>query len=433
MKSIEKLLHLRQKHLGPSLSIAYREPLKIVRGEMQYLYDETGRQYLDCVNNVCHVGHCHPRVAQAAADQMAVLNTNTRYLHDHIVNYARRLADLLPEPLNVCYFVCTGSEANELALRMARTYTGSQETIVLDAAYHGNTSALIDASPYKHEGPGGYYPPYHIHKVRLPDGYRGKYKYHDAQAGERYANDVRLMIERIHTEGHRVGVFVAESLAGCGGQVEFPPGYLQAAYDYVHDAGGVCIADEVQVGFGRVGSYFWGFETQGVIPDIVTMGKPIGNGHPLAAVVTSREIADAFPNGMEYFNTFGGNPVSCAVGLAVLDVIEEEGLQQHALDIGEYLKSRLSELATYHKLIGDVRGRGLFLGVELVRDRNTLEPAAEEASSIVESMKDRGILLSTDGPLHNVIKIKPPLPFNRSDADRVVGMLDEVLMVPPEI
>ena len=422
--TIQEILHLRRKHIGPSLSVSYDEPLKIVRGSMQYLYDESGRQYLDCVNNVCHVGHCHPRVVKAAQEQIAVLNTNTRYLHDHLVNYARRLTSLLPPPLNVCYFVCTGSEANELALRLAHTYTGQKDTITLDAAYHGNTSALIDISPYKHEGPGGYQRPDYIHKVRLPDGYRGEFKYADSEAGFRYAEDINNAINNIGEQGRTLSAFIAESLSGCGGQVEFPPGYLKTAYEYVREAGGVCIADEVQVGFGRVGSHFWGFETQGVVPDIVTLGKPIGNGHPLAAVITTREIAKAFDNGMEYFNTFGGNPVSCAIGLAVLDVIANEGLQQHAWHTGNYLKKRLKDLAAQREWIGDVRGRGLFLGIELVRDRNTLEPAAEEASSIIQQMKAQGILLSTDGPLHNVIKIKPPLPFNERDADRLVETLE---------
>ena len=423
----EDILKLRKKHLGPSLSISYDEPLKIVRGSMQYLYDESGRQYLDGVNNVCHVGHCHPKVVKAAQDQIAVLNTNTRYLHDHLVDYAKKLTSHLPSPLRVCFFVCTGSEANELALRMARTYTGQKDVIVLDTAYHGNTSALIDISPYKHEGKGGYERPPHVHKVRIPDGYRGDYKYGDADAATRYASDVDAVIQDLASKERGVGAFIAESVASCAGQIEYPPGYLQAVYPKVREAGGVCIADEVQVGFGRVGSHFWGFETQGVVPDIVTMGKPIGNGHPLAAVVTTPEIATAFANGMEYFNTFGGNPVSCAIGLAVLNVIANEGLQQHAWHVGSYLKKRLQNIGTRHEIIGDVRGRGLFLGIEFVRNPETLEPAAQEASAIVERMKEKGILLSTDGPLYNVIKIKPPIPFNQKNADQLADALEDTL------
>lgn len=423
----EEILKFRRKHLGKSLSVSYKKPLKIVRGEMQYLYDETGRQYLDCVNNVCHVGHCHPHVVQAAQKQMALLNTNTRYLHDNLVKYTRRLVSTLPPSLSVCFFVCSGSEANELALRLAHTYTGQKDTIVLDAAYHGNTSSLIDISPYKHEGPGGYPTPALVHKVPVPDGYRGPLKYGTPDAGPGYADTVKLAVEHIEKAGRGVSTFIAESLASCGGQVELAPGYLAAAYAHVRKAGGVCIADEVQVGFGRVGSHFWGFETQGVTPDIVTMGKPIGNGHPMAAVVTTPAIAEAFANGMEYFNTFGGNPVSCATGLAVLDVIHNEGLQQHAWHVGKHLKKGLQGLMERHPIIGDVRGRGLFLGIEFVRDQETLEPADTEAALIVEHLRDQGILLSTDGPLHNVIKIKPPLPFDERDASRVVRALDKTL------
>ncbi len=422
---------LRQKHLGRSLSLAYREPLHIVRGDMQYLYDASGRAYLDGVNNVCHVGHCHPRVVEAGQKQMALLNTNTRYLHEHIVTYAHQLAATFPDGLDVCFFVCTGSEANELALRMARTYTGQRDVIVLDAAYHGHTSTLIDISPYKHDGPGGYPTPGYVHKVRIPDGYRGAYSYQDAEAGRKYAADVDRAVDRIESLGRRPAAFMVESIVSCGGQIEHSPGYLKAAYERVRRAGGVCIADEVQVGFGRAGTHFWAFESHDVVPDIVTLGKPIGNGHPLAAVVTSTEIADAFANGMEYFNTFGGNPVSCAIGKAVLDVIVEEGLQQQAHEVGRYLKGRLAALAERHTLIGDVRGRGMFLGVEFVRDRETLEPADREAAGIVEEMKRRGVLLSTDGPWHNVVKIKPPLPFNRANADRLASMMDQVLEAYP--
>ncbi len=422
-----EILQLRKKHLGKSFSTSYKKPLHIVRGSGQYLYDSDGRQYLDCVNNVCHVGHCHPHVVRAGQQQMEILNTNTRYLHEHLAKYIRRLTCTLPDPLRVCFLVCSGSEANELALRLASTYTGQKDLIVLDAAYHGNTGALVEISPYKYEGAGGFERRTHVHKVPLPDGYRGPYKYDDPEAGSKYAAHVEEVLTALKAEGRGVSAFIAESLSGCGGQVALSKGYLKAAFGHVRKAGGVCIADEVQVGFGRVGSHFWGFETQNVIPDIVTMGKPIGNGHPMAAVVTTREIADTFANGMEYFNTFGGNPVSCATGIAVLDVITNEGLQQHAWHVGNYLKKQLNELKSRHELIGDVRGRGLFLGVELVRDRDTLEPADTEASEIIEQMKDQGILLSTDGPLHNVIKIKPPLPFDKKNADQVVNTLDKVL------
>lgn len=422
-----EILARRAAQIGPSLSISYRKPLHIVRGSMQYLYDSDGRKYLDAVNNVPHVGHSHPKVVRAAQAQMEVLNTNTRYLHEYLVRYAERLCATLPEPLRVCYFVCSGSEANELALRLARTHTRQKDTVVVDVAYHGNTTSLVEISPYKFNGPGGSGAPPSVHVVPMPDMYRGVYKQDDPAAGEKYARHVAETIQQLQEQGRRVGAFICESLLGCGGQMVLPDGYLQAAYRAVRAAGGVCIADEVQTGFGRVGTHFWGFETQGVVPDIVTMGKPIGNGHPLGAVVTTPEIAASFNNGMEYFNTFGGNPVSCAIGMAVLDVIEEEQLQAQALRVGTHLLDGLRGLMTKHQIIGDVRGLGLFIGIELVRDRSTLAPAAKEAAYVANRMRECGILLSTDGPFHNVLKIKPPLVFNEANADVLVATLDRVL------
>jgi 4-aminobutyrate aminotransferase-like enzyme/Ser/Thr protein kinase RdoA (MazF antagonist) len=422
-----QIQNLREHHLSPSFSVSYKNPLKIVRGFRQYLYDERGKAYLDAVNNVPHVGHCHPRVVRAGQRQMAVLNTNTRYLHENLVRYAAALCDTLPESLSVCFFVCTGSEANELALRLAQTHTGERDIIVVDGAYHGNTGSLVDISPYKFDGPGGRGVPNHVHKVLMPDPYRGPYKSDDPEAGAKYATHAREVADDVSKNGRGIAAFICESLLGCGGQIPLPEDYLSYVYYYMRSAGAVCIADEVQVGFGRVGTHFWGFETQNVVPDIVTMGKPMGNGHPLAAVVTTREIASSFDNGMEYFNTYGGNPVSCAIGLAVLDVIVEEGLQQNALEVGAKLKAGLKRLQQEHALIGDVRGLGLFLGVELVRDRVTLAPAAEEAAAVVESMKENGILISTDGPLHNVLKIKPPLVFSEANANHFVKTLDRVL------
>ncbi len=417
----------RRKHIGRSLSISYRRPLKIVRGYMQYLYDEEGRAFLDAVNNVPHVGHSHPRVVAASHRQMAVLNTNTRYLHDNLVDYAERLCATLPEPLRVCFFVNSGSEANDLALRLARSYTGQRDLVILDGAYHGNLTSLIDISPYKFDGPGGEGAPSHVHKVPLPDPYRGPYKGYSAATGARYADHVRECIESISESGKGVSAFIAESLPGCGGQIVLPDGYFNEAFRHVREAGGVCIADEVQVGFGRVGTHFWGFRTQDAAPDIVTLGKPIGNGHPLGAVVTTPEIAGAFDNGMEYFNTFGGNPVSCAIGLAVLDIIEEEGLQANALEVGGYLLEGLRALAPDHPVIGDVRGMGLYVGVELVLSRDTLEPGGHQASYVANRMRDHGVLISTDGPLHNVLKIKPPLVFTRENADYLLHCLGKVL------
>jgi len=425
--SREQIVSIRSQHISPSLSISYDEPLQIVCGSMQYLYDTDGRAYLDAVNNVPHVGHGHPRVVRAGQEQMAVLNTNTRYLHENLARYAERLCATLPDPLRVCFFVCSGSEANELALRLARAHTQRKEMIVVEAGYHGNTTGLVEISPYKFDGKGGAGALPHVYKVPMPDVYRGSYKRDDPRAGEKYARHVAEAVERIRELSSGVCAFICESALGCGGQIILPDGYLDAAYHYVRAAGGVCIADEVQTGMGRVGTHFWAFETQGVVPDIVTIGKPIGNSHPLGAVVTTPEIAASFANGMEYFNTFGGNPVSCAIGLAVLDVIKEERLQENALRVGAHLMNGLRGLMEKHPLIGDVRGRGLFVGIELVRNRATLEPAPEQAAYIANRMKGRGILLSTDGPLHNVLKIKPPLVFTEANADFLVETLDQIL------
>ena len=426
---IPGLLRDRKAYIGPSLSIAYREPLKMVRGLGQYLFDSEGEPYLDLVNNVCHVGHCHPHVVAAGQGQMARLNTNTRYLYDELTAYAARLAGTLPDPLDVCFFVNSGSEANELALRLAETYTGRSDWLVVDNAYHGNTSRLVALSPYKFMGPGGKgQPEPWVHVVPMPDGYRGIYRGQDRQVGEAYGDAVGEVIATVEAP---IAGFLAESLAGVGGQIIPPPGYFRRAFEHIRAAGGVCIIDEVQVGFGRAGTHFWAFEQQGVVPDIVVMGKPIGNGHPMAAVVTTRPIAEAFASGMEFFSTFGGNPVSCAIGMAVLDVIEQEDLQGHALELGSHFLDGLRALKVRHERIGDVRGTGLFLGLELVRDRVTLEPAAPEASELVERMKARGVLLSTDGPLHNVIKIKPPMVLDRQDVDMVLRMLDDELRILP--
>lgn len=423
----EALLRKRKSLIGRNLSISYQEPLKIIKGALQYLYDDKGNTYLDCVNNVSHVGHCHPTVVRAMQKQIATLNTNTRYLNDNIVDYARALTETLPSKLKICYFVNSGSEANDLAIRMARHFTQRQDVIVLDHAYHGTSTLAIEMSPYKFDSKGGDGQKPYIHKALSPDLYRGQYQYGDPDAGAKYAESVLQIAKQLHSNDSPVAAFICETLLGVGGQIPLPKGYLKDVYEYVRSYGGVCIADEVQVGFGRVGEAFWGFELQDVVPDIVVMGKPIGNGHPLAAVVVTEEIAEAFNNGLEYFNTFGGNPVSMATGLSVLQVIQQEQLQQHALAAGNYLMQQLRTLMYSYPLIGDVRGHGLFIGVELVLDRQTKEPATEAINRIVEDMKKRGFLLSTDGPLHNVLKVKPPLVFDRQNADELVRHLDKVL------
>jgi len=420
-------LAARRALLGKNLSVSYQRPLKIVRGWMQHLYDETGRAYLDVYNNVPLVGHSHPRVVQAAQAQLALLNTNTRYLHDNVNRYAERLTRLLPESLRVCFFVNSGSEANELALRLARTHTGREDIIVLEHAYHGHTNSLIDISPYKFDGPGGHGKKPWVHVAPLADDYRGAYRRDDKQAGVKYARHVAEILDRARADGRGVAAYIAETLPSVGGQIVFPPDYLAEVYRHVRGTAAVCIADEVQVGFGRLGTHFWGFDTQGVVPDIVVLGKPIGNAFPLAAVITTAEIANSFNNGMEFFSTFGGNPVACAAGLAVLDVLEEGHLQPNALRVGAHLIEGLKTLQTRHALIGDVRGSGLFVGIDFVLDRETREPAPLQASYVVNRLRDCGILAGTDGPHHNVIKLRPPLVFSEFDAELFLKTLDLVL------
>jgi 4-aminobutyrate aminotransferase-like enzyme/Ser/Thr protein kinase RdoA (MazF antagonist) len=428
--SVDETVPRRRELLGSNLSLSYQKPLEIVRGWRQYLYDETGRAFLDVYNNVPLVGHSHPRVVRAAQEQIALLNTNTRYLHENILRYAERLTALLPQPLQVCYFLNSGSEANELALRLARNYTRTADVIVLEHAYHGNTNALVDISPYKFAGPGGSGKKPWVHVAPLADEYRGIYRRGEPQIATKYALHVGEICQDLQTRGSRP-TFIAETVPSVGGQIVFPPGYLAETYRHVRSAGGVCIADEVQVGFGRLGVHFWGFETQNVVPDIVVLGKPIGNGFPLAAVVTTREISEAFNNGMEFFSTFGGNPVACAVGLTVLDVVKEEQLQDQALRVGKYWIAELEKLQSKHALIGEVRGSGLFLGLDLVVSRETREPAPLQSSYIVNRLRDRGILTGTDGPHHNVIKLRPPLIFSEFDAESFCATLASILAEDP--
>lgn len=425
MLNRNQLLELRKKYLSPSLSLSYDKPLHIVRAKGQFLYDSKGDRYLDAVNNIQHVGHCHPKVVSAASEQYGILNTNTRYLDETVINYAKDLTNYLPNGLTTCFFTNSGSESNDLALRLARTATDSKETIVLDGAYHGHVSSLIDISPYKHNSKGGSGPPSYVHTVPMPDSYRGKYRREEALTG--YIDELKNILYSIKKNGKNISAFVVESIMGCGGQLILPDGFLERAFELVRDEGGVCIADEVQIGFGRVGSKFWGFETANVQPDIVTMGKSMGNGHPLSVVVTKKQIADKFNNGMEYFNSFGGNPVSCAVGKAVLNVIEDEKLQQNAHKVGEYLLKELKQLQGEFPLIGQVRGMGLFIGIELIKEKSKLIPAHAEAEKVVNEMMRKRILLSTDGPDHNVIKIKPPMVFSTENADELVLNLSEVL------
>ncbi|XP_076317760.1 5-phosphohydroxy-L-lysine phospho-lyase isoform X2 [Tachypleus tridentatus] len=409
------------------------DPLKIVRGEGQYMYDEIGRQYLDCINNVAHVGHCHPHVVKAGAEQMALLYTNNRYLHDNLVLYAQRLTNYFPNKLSVCYFVNSGSEANDLALRLARAHTKNEDVIVLDAAYHGHLTSTTDLSPYKFTKINDGNKKDWVHVAPLPCGYRGKYtntEYSQEELGELYSNEVKKLINEAHNTGRNIGAFIVESIISCGGQLLLPPNYLRNTYKYVRDAGGVCIADEVQTGFGRTGKCMWGFELQGedIVPDIVTLGKPIGNGHPVAAVITTQEIAYSFEKlGVEYFNTYGGNPVSIAIANAVLDVIENEHLMENASKVGSHLLKSLMELKTRHSIIGDVRGIGFFIGVELVSCSSKKTPGTEEACYLTRRFREERILMSTEGKYGNVLKFKPPMVFNMENANHFINVFDRIL------
>jgi len=424
--SAEEVLAMRREFVNPAIFHYYKKPVMIVEGKAQYLFDEKGRRYLDGFGGIVtvSVGHCHPQVVAAAHAQNDLINhTTTIYLHPNIALYARDLAAKMPGNLKVVYFVNSGSEANDLAITMARAYTGNYDVIALRNAYHGGspgTMALTSHHTWKFNVPHGF----GVQHAQMPDLYRGPYGKDDPAAGEKYAADVASIIQ-FGTSG-RIAAFAAESIQGVGGTVVFPDGYLKAAYAHARAAGGLCLADEVQAGFGRTGTHFWGFETQGVIPDIVTMAKGIGNGCPLAAVVTTPEIAKALATRI-HFNTFGGNPVSMAQGRAVLQVIEREKLQENSLMIGGYLKAGFEKLAEKHALIGDVRGLGLMLGVELVKDRKTKVPAKDECAAVFEKCKDLGLLIGKGGLSGNTLRIKPPMCITKVDADFMLVVIDEAL------
>ena len=441
----DKIRINRKKFFPDSLSLSYNEPIRMVDSALQYMYDDEGETYLDCVNNIPHVGHCHPRVVEAGQRQMAKLNTNTRYLYDSLGEYASRLLEKFPPSLNKVLFVNSGSAATDLAVRLAKTHTGKDDFIVLDHAYHGNISTAIGLSPYKFNHKGGPGKSANVHIAPIPDPYRGIYRTQDAgrktQDGRRrtededfgllYAEEVEKVIIENKLENSLAG-FIAESIPGCGGQVMLPADYLKRVYELVRSHGGVCIADEVQTGFGRVGEKFWAFELYDVVPDIVILGKPMGNGHPMGAVVFTGDIAKSFENGLEFFSSFGGNPVSCEIGIAVLDAIEKDHLQENAHRTGDYLLQELYKIQEENRrsgidILGDIRGTGLFLGIEIVKDSESREPDPEAASRLVNQIKDLHILLSTDGPDENVIKFKPPLCFNMENAMEFVSSLRNCL------
>jgi alanine-glyoxylate transaminase/(R)-3-amino-2-methylpropionate-pyruvate transaminase len=424
--SADEVLALRKQFLNPAIFHYYKKPLMVVEGKAQWLFDETGRRYLDAIGGIVTVscGHCHPHIVEAARRQNELLqHTTTIYLNPNIALYAKELAAKMPGDLKVVYFVNSGSEANDLALLMARATTGCYDMIALRNAYHGgsqSTMGLTSHHTWKFNVPHSF----GVQHSVLPDLYRGPYGKDDPDAGRKYAEDVKSLIQ-FGTSG-RIAGFIAESIQGVGGTVVFPDGYLKHTYEHIRAAGGLCIADEVQTGFGRTGTHFWGFETQGVMPDIVTMAKGIGNGCALAAVVTTPKIAQALASRI-HFNTFGGNPVVSAQGRAVLEVIEREGLQANSLKVGTYLKAGFARLAAKHSLIGDIRGLGLMLGVELVKDRKTKEPAKDECAAVFEKCRDMGLLIGKGGLWGNTLRIKPPMIFSPSDADFLLAVLDEAL------
>lgn len=424
--SAAQVLALRKQYLSPGLFLYYKQPVMIVEGKMQYVWDDTGKRYLDALGGIVtvSVGHCHPHVTAAATQQLATLqHSTTIYLQPKIAEFAEKLASKLPGELKVCYFVNSGSEANDLALLMARLYTGNYDMIALRNAYHGGNSSgmgLTAHSSWKFNTPHSF----GVHHAIAPYPYRGAYGYDDPDAGRKYADDVKSLID--YATPGKIAGFIAESVQGVGGFVVFPDGYLTHAYEHVRAAGGLCIADEVQTGFGRTGTHYWGFETQGVIPDIVTMAKGIGNGAPLAAVVTTPKIAAVLAQ-KTHFNTFGGNPVVSAIGKAVLEVIDQEKTQENCLKLGARLLAGLEKLKAKHKIIGDVRGLGLMVGIEFVKDRTTKQPGREECAKVVENARELGLLVGKGGLYGQTIRLAPPMNITAADADFILAVLDEAI------
>ncbi|KAK6165180.1 hypothetical protein SNE40_023622 [Patella caerulea] len=418
-------LQMRRNYVGRSCKLHFEvAPLKIVRASRQYLYDDTGNEFLDCINNVSHVGHCHPHVVSAGQTQMAMLTTCAGFLNDQMAEYAKRLISTLPDKLCVCFFVNSGSEANDLSLRLARSYTKREDVIVLENAYHGNLGNLIEISPLKFKKLNMQKKDW-VHIAPCPDTYRGKYREGEVpNPSLSYSNEVKQIIEEVQDQGRGIAAFMCEPLMSASGIVTFPKNYLQNVYRHVRENGGVCLADEVQTGLGRTGENFWAFQSHDVVPDIVSIGKPIGNGHPMAVVITTKEIADTL---VEFGSTFGGNPVSCAVGMAVLDVIQNEMLISSAKSVGKCLLDGFRAILPHHSMMGDVRGQGMIIGVELVMDKESKKPAKEAAEILCYRAKEQNIILANDGPGYNVIVLTPPLCFNCDNARRVIQVFDSIL------
>ncbi len=415
---LSALIERRRNVLGPAYRLFYEAPVHIVRGEGVWLYDAEGKKYLDLYNNVPHVGHCHPHVVDAICKQLSILNTHTRYLHENVIELAERLTETFPAELDKVMFSCTGSEANELALRIARSVTGGSGIVVTDFAYHGNTKAIYEIST--EDIPKAEIPDYVV-TVPSPDTYRDHLNAAD------YADHVHAAVETLGERGIKPAAFIIDTIISSGGVVTPPPGYLTNAAEIIRAAGGLFIADEVQPGFARTGEHFWGYEADDVVPDIVTVGKPMGNGHPIAATIAKGDLVAAFAKGSSYFNTFGGNPVSCAAGLAVLEVIEKEGLQENAARTGAYLSEGLEKLAEKHEVIGDIRGGGFFKAVELVADRESKQPDAALTARVVNGLRHHGVLTGSIGPHDNILKLRPPMVFSKDNADYFLEVLDEVL------
>tara|TARA_B100001175_G_scaffold163624_1_gene138695 strand:- start:1223 stop:3475 length:2253 start_codon:yes stop_codon:yes gene_type:complete len=422
-KSLKEMVKGRKTYLGSNISLSYDKPIFMNKAAFQYMYDSYGNTYLDAYNNIPHVGHSHPLVVEASKKQSSVLNTNTRYLYDSLEEYSEKLISLFPKKLCKVFYVNSGSEASDLAIRMARYHTKNESVVVIENGYHGHTQTGINISDYKFNNKKGTGQKDYILKLDIPDTFNGKYKVDDKDAGYKYANDAKKILNNYNDS---IAAFISEPILSCAGQVPLASNYLKNLYPSIKEKGGVCISDEVQTGFGRLGKYFWGYESQEVVPDIIVLGKPMGNGHPMGAVITTSEIANSFSKGVEFFSSFGGNPISCKIGLSVLNVIKMENLQKNSEEVGNYYKKLLIDLKDKYSSISDIRGSGLFIGIEF-SNPNNMTPDSYKAELLKNELKDNGILVGTDGPYNNVIKSKPPLCFSKKNAKEVVEKIDMIL------
>lgn len=433
-KTTKDLISRRRKVLGSALPLTYDTPIHTVRGDGVWLFDVDGRRYLDCYNNVPHVGHCHPHVVKALSRQASALNTNSRYLYESIIEYAERISVIMPGELGACLFVNSGSEANDIALRMAKECSGQDGSVIIDGAYHGITNEIYALSPSAEWGMHGNTGNMHVsesrHDIEMlenPDTYRGQFRSDDPDAGVKYAADADRAIRTLNQAGHPVGAFMVDSAFSTNGILDVPTGYVKGVVERVRTAGGMIIGDEVQYGFGRSGDHMWGFQNHDIVPDFVTLGKPIGNGLALGMVITTPEILEQFTRTKEFFSTFGGNPVACAAAMAVMDVIEKEHLVENSRDTGAYLRTGLRAVSKGKASIGDIRGKGLFVGVDVVHDPDTKSPDATEASRIKNHLRNNGCLVGSEGIGGNILKIRPPMVFQKEHADMFIDAFDAAL------